>query len=145
VINGTSSDGQPIAHVLSVPRNAVREKTLFCMRLNGGNHMQVSLKAMMVQKSKGVTSVVNVGKDGFREAVQLYMSYHQALVSDFDGLGAPVLVPVTAEDAQLLYVAYEPDDSSTPTDRMNTLNLSAWDKYVVATLPHFSKYVMMLD
>lgn len=145
VISGTSDDGKQIAHVLSVPKNAVRQKTLFCMRLYNGSHMQVKLKAVALVKHKGEVTEVNVGKDGFREPLDLYMSYHQARVARHNEQGQPQLVPLTAEEAQRLFVAYEPDGTSTPTDRMPTVNLSEWDKYVVAKLPHFSKYVLILD
>ena len=145
MIYGTSDAGDTIAHVLSVPKNAVRHKTLFCMRLYNGSHMQVKLKAVMLEKLKGEVTEVNVGKSGFREPVDLYMSYHQARVTRFDTQGQPYVSPLTVEEAQRLYVAYEPDGSSTPTDRMSTINLAEWDKYIVAKLPHFSKYVMMLD
>ena len=146
VIYGTSDEGTTIAHVLAVPKNAVREKTLFCMRLYNGSHMQVKLKALaLVRSNKNKTEIINIGKDGFREPVQLYMSYHQARVVRVGGDGQPQLSPLTTDEAQRLYVAYEPDAAVTPTDRMQTINLSQWDKYIVATLPHFSKYVMMLD
>jgi hypothetical protein len=145
VIFGTSGSGDTIAHVLSVPKNAVRNRTLFCMRLFNSNHMQVKLKAVALEKVRGEVTEVNVGKDGFREPVELYMSYHQALVTRMDAAGQPYQSPLTVEEAQRLYVAYEPEGTTTPTDRMPTANLSAWDKYIVAKLPHFSKYVMMLD
>src|SRR5688572_24261476 len=60
-IYGTSDAGDTIAHVLSVPKNAVRHKTLFCMRLYNGSHMQVKLKAVMLEKFKGEVTEVNVG------------------------------------------------------------------------------------
>jgi hypothetical protein len=145
-IYGTSDTGEEIAHVLSVPKNAVRDRTLFCMRLDSRSHMQMRLKATMLTKIKGVPTEINVGKEGFREPVDLYMSYVQARVLNYDAQGAPVLVPVTPEEANLLYVAYEPDNMTTPTDRMPTQNLAEYNyQYIAAKLPHFSKYVMMLD
>jgi hypothetical protein len=99
----------------------------------------------MLVKHRGEVTEVNVGKAGFREPVALYMSYHQALVTRFDELGQPQLSPLTGEEAQRLGIAYEPDGTSTPTERMPSTNLSVWDKYIVAKLPHFSKYVLILD
>ena len=144
-IYGTADDGRQIAHYLSVPKNAVRQKTLFCMRLYNGSHMQVKLKAVALERHKGQITEVNVGKEGFREPLDLYISYHQALVTRVDAQGQPYVSPITAEEAQHLSVAYEPDGSSTPTERAPSFNLSEWDKYILAKLPHFSKWVLILD
>jgi hypothetical protein len=144
-ITGQDSVGNQIAHILSVPRNAVRERTLFCMKVNGGpndngNQMILRFKAYSISR-KGV--ITNVGKDGFREPVTLYMN--NAMVRVPDGLGG--VRPLTPEEKLRLYVFYDPENNTDAYERTKSGSLAPYGyaDYVYAELLHFSKYAMGMD
>jgi hypothetical protein len=125
-IAGGQVGGKATAHVLIVPPMAVRSRTLFCMRLEPTNHMQVHLQAHALDASG---KLVDVGENGFRVPVKLALSYLPANLS--------------ATQVRRLVVLYEPENGE-PYEPMRSVSLLPLNA-VVAELPHFSKYAMAVD
>lgn len=126
ILAGGEVSGKVTAHVLEVPPFAVTGRTLFCMKLQPDNHMQVHLQAHAVDARN---RLVDVGERGFRIPVVLTMSY--ASVNLSSGLASRVVI------------LHDPEDGSA-FEKMKGVSLPALN-IVVAELPHFSKYAMAVD
>lgn len=115
-----------VAHVLTVPPRAVSGRTLFCMKLEPTNHMQVRLYAHALD-AEG--NVIDVGGAGFNRPVVLALS--------------AVTVDLSSSLMRRLVVVYDPENGS-PLER--TTSFSLWPTAtVIAELDHFSKYAMAVD
>ena len=125
-ISGGQVGGKLTAHVLTVPPLAVPSRTLFCMRLEPANHMQVHLQARALD-ARG--RVVDVGAAGFGVPVKLSLSYLSANLSSLQ--------------VQRLVVLHDPENGQ-PFVRTTSVSLPLLNT-VVADLPHFSKYAMAVD
>lgn len=123
---GGKVGGKLTAHVLTVPPLAVRSRTLFCVRLEPTNHMQVRLQAHALD-ARG--KLVDVGTAGFRVPVTLSLSHLSANLS--------------VTQVRRLVVLYDPENGQ-PYERTSSVSVLLLNT-VVAELPHFSKYAMAVD
>jgi hypothetical protein len=125
-ITGGKIGGKLTAHVLTVPPLAVPRRTLFCMRLEPTNHMQVHLRALALDASG---KVVDVGAAGFGVPVKLSLSH--------------LSVNLSSIQIRRLVLLYDPENGQ-PYERTISVSLPLLNT-VVADLSHFSKYAMAVD
>jgi hypothetical protein len=126
-IEGDSVNGKPQMWGLYIPKNAVRRRTLFCVKMVGNFHAQVRLTAHE-QDRKG--NWVNVGKAGFREPVYLLMTYAYA---------------TNVVDPSTLTILYDPENGSPFQTTKSFRYLLENNDFVIAELSHFSKYAMAMQ
>jgi hypothetical protein len=109
-------------HTLVVPKKAVERQTVFYMRLVPGDYIHVQLFAWDAKTRTPVTQ--------FKTPVKLLLSYADA----------------QPEDANKLDIAYLPENN--PLGRQERVNGTWVDtrlQTVLALLPHFSEWVMVID
>lgn len=125
LISGTDGADRPIAHMLVVPANTVRQRTLFCMRLDPDNHMAVELLAHIVAADG---SAVELGAAGLHQPVRLYMAYSSAHTDTLDTRRV-VIVSVP---------------TSGPVEQVDG-GAVRFEGYAHATVKRMSKYALALD
>jgi hypothetical protein len=126
-IEGDSVNGKPQMWGLYVPKNTVRQNTLFCVRMVGNSHAQVRLTAH-IQDKKG--NWINVGKTGFRAPVYLLMTYAYA---------------TNVVDPSTLTILYDPENGGAFQTTKSFRYLLENNDFVIAELSHFSKYAMAMQ
>lgn len=129
VLEGDSVNGKPTMHVLIVPEDAVRQKTLFTMTIASPHFVRVDLRAQIEVKNRGESTLIDVGQQGFRKPILL-------------GLDRSLIVPPPA--GKTLTVLYDPENDR-PFEPMPTAIYAGYDQWVIGYLPHFSKYALAMD
>ena len=128
-IEGDSVNGRPTMHVLIVPEDAVKQKTLFTMTIASSHFVRVSLRAQEENKYRGQVTMTDVGHLGFKHPILLGLD--RSLVGDLP-LG------------KTLTVLYDPDNGS-PFEPVPSHIYEGYEQWVVGYLSHFSKYALAMD
>lgn len=129
ILEGSSRDGlKKIMHVLIIPDGAVQHRTLFTMTVSSSHFIKVDLRAQIERKQKGDRVLVDVGQNGFNTPVMLALDHSLANVAD----------------PSRLTLLYDPENGQ-PWHDMGGFVFNGYENWVVAYLPHFSKYAVALD
>lgn len=111
-------------HMITVPRGAVLEPTLFTMTVEGDGHLSVDLTATR-EDAQG--DVIDVGAAGFGKPVTLKMSYAAA---------------ETVSDPAKLKIFWLVDGTASGSLVPQPTLIDQSSKWLIAHLRHFSKYAV---
>lgn len=125
-VHGGIKEGRPTMHGVYVPEGAVNKSTLFTVTVLSGKVLGVRLEAQEQSKNG---RWIEVGSRGFRKPVLLFMTYAWA---------------TNVSDASKLTILYDPEDGRHHQETSARVLLDV-DRYVIAELKHFSKYVLAME
>ena len=108
-------------HVMTVPRRAVTEPTVFMMRVLEGNYIHVDLTATTVRTGEEVAL--------FGQEVRLRLSWANGKVSDH----------------RRLVMAYLLDNSTTGRQELLKTIVDVHGRFIDSRLTHFSQYAIAFD
>jgi hypothetical protein len=121
-INPSGGELTVAGHKLVVPKKAVEKHTVFFMRLVPGDYIHIQLFAWDAKTRQAVTE--------FKNPVKLILSYADANPNDPNKLG----------------VAYLPENNAHGRqEKVGGTAVDTRSKTVMALLPHFSEWVMVID